>query len=270
MSDFNIPQGPVGGTENSDSLSEGFLKGIPENELPIVEKYVKDWDSGVTKKFQEIHETYAPYKTLGEIDELQKAVEVARFVNEKPEEAFRILKDILGIEDEDANQQTPSNPTTQQQLLQGQQGVPDLSEYLNPVNSRVDQMQQLLESLAKDYLGTKQAQDEAKAEAEFDDFMKTLHSDHGEFDDSYVMAYISGKIESLPDNASDAQIAALGAEAVKSFNDMLIKHGARPQSTPPPALYGNGSSPSSQQSIADLSRQDRVALVARMLEHGHK
>ena len=58
--------GPVGDPVGEDlSLSSPFLNEVAPDHRSIVAPYIKKWDAGVTKKFQEYSSKLKPYESLG-------------------------------------------------------------------------------------------------------------------------------------------------------------------------------------------------------------
>lgn len=226
------------------SLASDFLQRVPEAERPILEKYVKQWDAGVTRRFQELHSQHEPYQKLGSNPEqLASALQLMQMIDEKPEVVFNILKAEL------------ENQTGGEQGFQGQglgagdefQGVPP--ELLQKMN----QQQQVLELLAQKILSSEQQSQQQQQDKQLEDYLGLLHTEFGEFDEEYVLAKMAR--------------GADGADAVKAFHKLVNPGGATNGGRPAPrVLSGGGVVPSDVQNVAKASRGDTKNLVASLLQ----
>ena len=90
---------PVGESEppppEFSEFAQGILNKIPEQDRNIVAKYIKDWDGNVTKKFQEIHENYKPYKEFGSVEDLKTAMEIISQMNNDPIGFINLMQEAL-------------------------------------------------------------------------------------------------------------------------------------------------------------------------------
>src|SRR5436190_20090017 len=104
MSDVNggEPQiGAIDPTTGVDSLAEQqqpdgpgtlaspFLKNVNPSDRPVLERYLKDWDANVTRRFMSIHDQYRPYKDLGDLDTIQSAMAVYNLLGNDPMQIYR-------------------------------------------------------------------------------------------------------------------------------------------------------------------------------------
>lgn len=236
------------GSEQEYSFGADFLKNVADADKPHVEKYLKDWDSGVGKKFQEIHETYKPYKELGDLNYVKQAVEVAKILETDPAYIIQLLvheqPDLLkGLipppVGDQQNQQTPSTPVTDGNL----QGLP------KEVQAKLDAQEQLLTQLAQAFITTQQQQQQTQQDKELNAWLEGLHKKHGDFDEDWVMLKVY--------NGMDAD------KAVKEFHS---KYGKPAVQQANPTLSGGGVIPSETQKISEMSRDDTVAMVTQILK----
>ena len=84
-------QGPVGAPEEDLSLASPFLNKIPASDRTVVGRYIKDWDAGVTKKFQDYSSRIKPYEALGAVEELQQYRNFALNFRQNPEYMFKLM-----------------------------------------------------------------------------------------------------------------------------------------------------------------------------------
>ncbi len=242
-------------TDTEESLVNGFLKDIPEQDRPIVEKYAKTWDGNVTRKFQEIHNQYAPYKELGEVDNIKAAVQFANYVNSDPTQAYKAMEaalretygddfdEVMGQEIEKVKQEM-----TDDQDYELEEEDPGSAEY-----ERVHQLENKLQEFEERFTQQDLREQEEQELAQFDNYMESLHTEHGEFDDAWVTSRIASGMDPV--------------QAVKAYNsfveDLISSRVNKP--TPPPILGGQGGVPNDQADVSTLKGPDRKALVANLL-----
>jgi hypothetical protein len=238
------------GEPEGDGLASGFLSKIPEGDRDIVGKYVKQWDAGVTRRFQDLHSKYKPYEELGlDVETLQQAAELYSILDEDPQRIYSALREAFeedeGSEDlsEEQKQGLESNP------LQGT--VTEMQE-------RLDQQTQVLEAVAQ-YILDMQGQTQAQSEdSELEEYLGLLKEEFGEFDEKYVLTQMF--------HGTD------GAQAVAEWQEMIQEkiNGASQATSGLPAavLSSSGGSAvpvSEQQSMGSIPSKDVRALVADVL-----
>jgi hypothetical protein len=230
-------------TPQPDDLSSGFLKNIPEADRPIVEKYVKDWDSGVTKRFQSIHEDYRPYKELGDLQDLEAGIQILQALRLDPKAFYTQLSDLI-------------------KELEGDEEVPDPIELVQPPVGNVDtgeiaQLKAALEDLTGKWTALEQTQTEKAQIAELDKYMAGLHTEHGDFNDEYVLLQMANDIDAV--------------EAIKMWNNLIEANvNSRKTKTAPIVLPGSGTVPSGQVDPSKLDKKDRLAYVTAVLEQAKR
>ena len=132
---------PIEG-QGEASLSSDFLANVPESDRAVVSRYIKDWDSGVTKKFQEIHGQYEPYKQLGDVDKLRQAVEVYDLLDNSPEIIYETLKQHFS----EIQPQVPVSPQTPPAQPQPNPQIQQVIEpFLTPLQQKLEEQQGLME-----------------------------------------------------------------------------------------------------------------------------
>lgn len=224
-----------------------FLSNIPDADRSVVEKYVKQWDSGVSRRFQDIHSQYAPYKELGwEGEILDQVKEVIRVLNEEPETLYRLLHEEYGSKEAAKLAQSLG-----EELDSASQG--NLSpEYAQ----RLDQMQQAVELMAQRFLDDDKSVQEAKYEEELDSELNSLREELGDFDEEYVLMKIA--------NGADPE------QAVMAWHGLVQeKINAAGQSTsrliPTLSSQGGGAIPQEVQDLSRAPSKDIRGLVADIL-----
>jgi hypothetical protein len=234
--------------DSIESLAAGFLKNIPEEDLPYVEKHIKDWDAGVTKKFQEIHETYKPYKELGAAEELAQAKQIAHILETQPEYVLELLQAELGVK-------TPLTPEGGGNTLEIPKELEGLPEEF--AQKWVEQ-QTLLDNLAQVVIKQNERVQTEQEDQQLNAEMKRLRDTHGDFDEKFVLARMWH--------------GESGDSAVKAFNE--LKQGilnsqekVRPQ---PPSLTGGGPLPADKKSVTEMDKKQVKDLMVNMLERAQQ
>jgi hypothetical protein len=266
MSMMGDPQGSTDsgneeGQVDPDSLASPFLNNIPLEDREIVGKYVKDWDAGVTKKFQEIHGQYTPYKELGDPETLASAMQIQDLLNNQPEYLLNEIAKVLGYE---------VNQPGQQQQLPGQQvpgqqqpGIPNpaqqqqgnVSPEFQQFQAQIAQQQQALEQMAQILIAKNEQEQQQQQDQALDALMSDLRTKHGDFDEQFVLMQLAqGK------SADDA---------IKAFAETVGKYGGHfggAKLPPgPPALSG-GIVPSGAKGVAEMDSKETQNLVASIMK----
>jgi len=223
-----------------DSLANDFLKNVPDTDRAVVEKYIKDWDAGVTKKFQSIHEQYSPYKELGEVTDIQQAIQLQELLESEPEYVYNMLAQEFGGDQQQQQKQ-------QQQLPPEFEGLPP--EFMEKFN----QQQTMLESLAQLVLDGRQQNVADEEDKALETELGRLKKAHGEFDEEFVL--------------SKMWHGASGDDAVKAYQTLTqsIINGQQKPKPQPPGLFGGGVIPTDNPDVGKMESKDVRSLVANIL-----
>lgn len=255
--DFQNPNATPQVETHPDSLAEGFLKEVDPEHLPIVEPLIKKWDAGVTKRFQNIHDTYKPYKELGELEDVQAAWQLAQAFNEDPvgtlKKAFEVyLNEGIDIDMSEfmnpAGNAPGNEPSVENEQPPGQfQGMDP--NFLN----EWDQVKQVLGVLSQDVIDRRKKAEDEQNRSQFDNYLKTLHDTHGDFDNDWVTAKMASGVQ--PE------------DAIKQFNEMIKSFSNSQQNKPGPIIFGGGPTPGQVQDVdvKSLSPEQRRAYIAARL-----
>lgn len=229
------------------SLSEGFLRGVPEEHREILAPYVKKWDAGVTRRFQELHSQYAPYQELGEIEQIQQALEVMQYLQESPEELYQLLHEQYG-------EQGLQEPVPE--------GTPQVPGAIPPeYEQRMNQLQSVVELMAQDFVEKQRMQAEAQEDEELESYLDNLREEFGDFDETWVLTKMQAGMD--------------GEKAVKSFMRLrqdIINQALESQEDVPVLLSGGGSSSGAEkpQKLGDIPNKDVQGFVAGLLAQANQ
>jgi hypothetical protein len=266
----DIPVGDTGngevntGTQNGHpvgedlSLASPFLSKIPASDRQIVGRYVKDWDAGVTKRFQDYSSRIKPYEALGSVEELRN---YATFVNNfrtNPEAMFKLMWEGLQEQYGDQFQQELHRilQLEEEMLEEEGYGSDEGKEQETPGFDPNEQFQQNvmqeLEELRAWRSEFEQSQEDAVGQAQLDSVIQQMHTQYGQFDDNFILLQLSqhGNVE----------------QAIQAWQQMLGQYSSpTPQRSAPKIMGGQGGVPSGQVNTEQLRGKDRREMVANML-----
>src|SRR5215471_18197100 len=228
-------QEPQGG--NQSGLANDFLSRVPEADREVVGRYIKDWDAGVTRRFQDYAARYQPYDDLGSYADLQQYKTVFEYLRDNPEAVYNTLA------------QHFSQPAAKQTASDDEWG--DLPQSVVQRLQTIDQQGQLLQALAERVIGMGTQTQEANEDAELDRYMNWLKGTYGNFDEDYVLAKMS-----------------TGMDGVKAVQEFIQKYGDNQQQRHAFTVLSGGGSVGQQGTFnpAKASGQDVRNVVGQMLK----
>jgi hypothetical protein len=225
-------------------FTRGVLSSIPETDRPVVAKYIKDWDGNVTRKFQEIHQTYRPYLELGDIEDIQYAKYYTSMMQNDPAQFIRELTAAM----KEAGMSTDDLFVNDEQY---EGHVPQQQPEVIPreVQSRLDHYEQLLGNVYQQQQSFQQQQIEAQQMAQLDRLMDDMHRVHGDFDDDWFLLQL--------------EKGATPDQAINAYKD---RFGSPERKPAPRLLSGNGAVRQDQVDPSKLSDTDRKAYALAILQ----
>lgn len=239
--------------EPFESVATGFLKDVAEQDREIVQKYVKEWDSGVTKRFQALHDQYEPYKNLGPLEDIDAAVKLHSFLSENPREFYQRFGEAIqqlerdGLLDPFQDDQEYDEQDQQQDLGQQQ---PQTYNNDPALLSQLEEMRAAIEAVQGQQQSFQEQQEEAAGMQQLEAALENLHNTRGQFDDEYVLFKISQG--QTPEQAFD------------SWNNM--KNGILGTNRPSPTkLFGGGGHPG-QPEVNLSDKKDRLAYIEAKIQ----
>lgn len=235
---------------SDESLANPFLSNIPEQDREVVAKYIKDWDAGVTRKFQEIHSQYEPYKQLGvPVEDLQAAYNVYQQLNSDPKGFYEALADALS----DELEQGPSG--TPQKQNPAYEGLPP------EFQAEFQQTRKAVEAMAQFILDQQNQTKQQQEDEELDNYLSQLKEKHGDFDEEFVLTKM------YTSNMDGEQAIQAWKTAMQNYVNQVggvqeKKNGFKPLNS-----NGGGAVPTDDsKKVTDLSRKETKNLVAQLMQ----
>lgn len=233
--------------DSPGSMVNPFLKNVNPADRPVLERYLKDWDANVTRRFQSIHDQYRPYKDLGDVDTIQSAMAVYKMLDSDPMQIYKLLQESLADELASSGQ----SPQVGQPAMQpGATGPHEVWGELPPAAiEKLGQMEQLLTAMAERLIDGDKQKKQADDDAHLEQTLNSLREKFGDFDEEYVLSKMFRGMK--PEEA---------VQAYKQFvTGIVSQNGGRPA---PRLLTGAGSIPTGQQ---PANSEERKSTFADML-----
>ena len=236
---------PVAGEapDSPGSMVNPFLKNVNPADRPVLERYLKDWDANVTRRFQSIHDQYRPYKSLGDVETIQSAMAVYNMLDSDPMKIYNLLQESLADEIAASGQQPQFQPGVQPEVS----GPHEIWGEMPPAAiEKLGQMEQLLTAMAQRLVDGDKRQKQADDDAHLETTLNGLREKFGDFDEEYVLSKMFRGMK--PEEA---------VQAYKQFvSGIVSQNGSRPA---PRVLTGAGSIPTGQQPANNDQRKAAFA-----------
>ena len=265
-------QPPVVTSQESQAPYANYLAELPETVRPLAEQAFKKWDADVTRRFQELHSQYDPYKPIieaGDPDSIQGALQVAQVLEADPArfltafaEAYpELVQQALGQQQQ---QQAPQGQQT------SEQGLGDLDPN-DPLVQRISQLETMLNQAVQGFTGVTEQQQQKEQQEFLDKTLADLHTKHGDFDDVYVlsqMAYRGLDPEKAVTEFQNNIVAKYGQQQTQQQQQVQNGNGQQAPAVLPPG----GGLPSEPVDVNQLAGDDKAtqALVTSLLEAAHQ
>jgi len=240
-----------------------ILDVLPESLHSVVKPNLLEWDKGVQDKITSVRDEYSAYEDFrkNEIpsETIEQSLWLLQNLQDDPEKVVKEIIEAWGFQDKfnTAQQEvvTPTEPVVD----------PDDDSLDNfDITKHPDflKMQETVNQMQSETTSQKEAKATEDATAQIDKQIEDLHTKHGEFDDMFVLAYMT--------QGQD------GATAVKQYQDSVNQAAARIASTnkqtnePDPVIMGGNSATGSgiatePTDFSKMKSSQREDLVAELL-----
>lgn len=229
-----------------------ILNQIPEELHAQVIPTLQEWDAGVNRRFQKIHDEYAPLKRFGEVDpdEMKEALDVYQALVNDPATTWEAIGRVYGLSPQQVSQ-VAANPYGEGDS--DNFDLDDLPPAIKDRLSRLDVHDKVLEAITGELLQRKEAEEEAEANEAFDEYLDELREEFGEYDEDYVVGLIAAGVD--------------GEEAVQRFQQFAQQYQTpQPKNAAPRVMSGGGGIPNNAPpDVSRLSNQDTQKLIEELL-----
>jgi len=233
-----------------------FLDVLPTSLHGTVTPVLQEWDKGVTQRFQQIHEEYAPYKNYEQIVKagvdpaaIEYALGIYQQLNEDPRAIYDALQEAFA--DQWGLNTPPVADPNQYQPQFGEEG------YVDP---RVDQLEAGFKQLAEVILSERQqiAEQNAFQEADsaLDAELNGLKQQFGDFNERVVLGLMLGGLS--------------GPQAVQEYQSTVNSALEASRRPPAPGIISQGGVVAPSQDVRKLDSKDTRALVADTLRRAQQ
>jgi hypothetical protein len=253
---------------SESELYNGYLNNIPEVDREIVAKYAKDWDGNVTRKMQEIHEQYKPYKDLGDPEYLGKAALLMDRFDSMPLEVYKLFRDSLVQNEEELRGKYGDqydailygDSQMNEEELEGDEEYEEI-ELPDEIADMLQQQNTTIEELKAWKDSQESSAREAQENRELDEHLKNMHNTFlqgyklDEDDNDWLLIQLAK--EKTPEQAAEAWKKKFGGQQSQ----------ARPAAK---ILSGQGGVANDQVDLAKLRGQDRRKMIADILTQANQ
>lgn len=240
-------------TETEYSYGGDFLKNLGENvtdeQRSMLEPLIKQWDAGITRRFQELQGELKNYEVLKEAEltdpsDIETLVNLNNMLENDPKGLYELLKE-AGLKLDEITEpviQKPSETST---------------EIPKELQDKITQMEELLTVLAQGELTrVGSAQEEADSK-QLDGYIKLMHDEFGDFNDEYVTL-------KLGQGKSAKEAIDAWNEVKTSFSPVVESKSA------PKVLSGSGGPIVENNDVTKLDRSATKELIVKILENAQK
>lgn len=230
-----------------------ILDAVPAEYHDKVLPTLQEWDAGVSRRFQKIHDEYEPYKALEDYDpdNLKQAADLYAALVNDPAATWETIGKVFGLSPEDLSQSVSSEDDEDFDYS-------ELPPAVKAKLAKIDEHERALEMMQREQYERQQSQTEAEEDAALDEYISELHEQYGGFDEEYVISLIASGYD--------------GEEAVERFYEVIetaSKASApeAPRQSAPRVMSGSGGVPTPEiPDTSKMSNQDTQSLVAEILK----
>jgi hypothetical protein len=220
-----------------------YLQEVPQEYHDKVIPAFQKWDAGVQQRFQQVHQEYEPYKSYKPIidagvdaDTATFALKLLNSINEDPRTVWEALGNYYKL---------AGSPDGQ-----GLENEPNRAEE-DPYAGRLAEIERQNQIMAATLVSSREKELAAQADAQLDTELAEVRKKYGDFDENYVLAYMSngyGAEDAVKQYVQfrDAERAKFGAKPL-----IMGSGGGVPQ-------FGNAD-------VTKMSSGDTKSLVVQML-----
>ena len=223
-----------------------LLDGVPEEYLSHLAPKVKEWDQGVTQRFEEKNAQLKAYEGI-DPEKAKEAISLYDQIFQNPDQALALIQQMKnGQPAEEPLSVEPDEDEDIYNLL-----PPSIKEKLD----LVPDLQKAVQLLINEKVAVANAENQTQELSEYNSLLDSLEADHGSFNRDIVTHSIANGIDPV-------EAVTMFQEAVKTaVAEQLKAHNGAPT-----ILAGKSLIPIEAPNIAQLNSKDTRNLVKRMLD----
>lgn len=236
---------------------DSYVAKFPEELHPVAREIFKEWDAGVSKRFEGLHSEVKQYKDTTETwqdviqnsdpDSVRQAVALAQAIEQNPEAVLRSMADAFSIDL--TNGQGTGEPVDSSALDDA-----DITSH-----PKFKELEQGLGTIAEILLEQRRKEEDDANEKALNNLLSDMEKQHGKFDTPYITFLLGQGLE--PDQA---------IEQWKSVINEAASVKLTPGNDAPVVLGAGGGLPSNQVEVSKLSDSDTRRAVAAILEAANR
>lgn len=260
---------PVETDSQSDQINvhpawQEILNAIPAEYHDKVTPTLQNWDAGVSRRFQKIHDEYEPYKRFSDYDpnQIEEAVRIYESLNSDPSATWEAIGRAYGLSPEEVSQ--AESAFDEDDDYDFSDLPPKLRAKLAKID-RLDLHEQVLETITQQMLSQQELEEQAEEDAALEELMGELKEVHGNFDEDYVVGLMAAGVD--PDDAVlryKGMVSRFSGSAEPRVDTPPIQ--ASPQIQSPRVMSSGGAVPGlGDQDVTKMDTRQTKDLVAELL-----
>lgn len=235
-----------------------ILSQIPDEYHDAIIPTLQQWDAGVSRRFQRIHDEYAPYKELGDFepDAVKEAMNVYNALNTDPAATWEAIGRVYGLSPQQVSQAASDDEDFDMDDLPG-----PIRDRLNRLDEHDRTLSQLSQQIQAQQIAQQQAAQMESEDEALEEYLEDLRGEYGDFDEDYVVGLIAAGLD--------------GDEAVERFQQLIYQlqdDDDDEEDAPnyPRVMSGGGGVPNiGEVDTSKMSNQDTQSLIAEILRLSH-
>lgn len=234
---------------------QSILDAVPAEYHEALKPQLQEWDTGVSRKFQQIHDKYEPLKAFEGMDPstVQEATEIYQQLISDPAATWESIGKVFGLSPQETAQSVSSMADDEDF------DDDDLPASLKERLAKYDDQGRILDLIAQEIVERKEQERVAEEDLALETYLDELEEQYGEFDNDYVVSLLAVGIDG--EEAVERYMKLTGKAEVK------VAGSASEGSKLPKVMSGSGGVPSAagNSSLTKLSNQDTKSVVEEIL-----
>lgn len=242
--------GDNGGQGDASGINPAWndvLSAVPEDVHSQITPHLRNWD----QNFQRVQSDFAPYKEFKEAnispDQIRMGMGIMQALEQNPKQVYDLLQQQFNFGSETGQGETEDAPPNEE--------LDNLPDSVKQQLGLIPELQKQLETVMNWAVGQQSASSEAQEDEALDNLITGLKSQHGEFDERYVLSLMQAGV--------DPQ------DAIKEYNSFVEKVSMDAQRPRAPKILGSGGIVPGEQALdpRKLDPKSTKDLVTQMLMH---